>query len=279
MHVTVLIPTHDNGPVIGEAIASVQAQTLSDWELMVVADGAPPETLSVVRALAESDRRIRLFEFPKGERHGEASRHLALAEATGEAVCYLGDDDLWLPDHLETMVPMLATHDFAHTRSARMDRYCAVYAKSDRIEKRAVRERMSVGRYNTTSPSVVGHRMDAYRRLPEGWAPAPPDVPTDLHMWRKWIAADVRFTSSERITLLKFKHSRRRDRTMEEALTEAAFWRKLFEDPAMWEALRQLVPDDDTSLALVDVLNHARRAKEPGNGLSGVFARLRRLLD
>ena len=41
-----------------------------------------------------------MFDFPKGDRHGEAHRHAALAEARGELVAHICDDDLWFPEHL-----------------------------------------------------------------------------------------------------------------------------------------------------------------------------------
>ena len=56
-----------------------------------------------------------LVRQPKGPRHGELHRHAALQEARGEIVCYLCDDDLWLPDHVERMRALLEEHDFAYT--------------------------------------------------------------------------------------------------------------------------------------------------------------------
>ena len=61
-----------------------------------------------------ADPRVRFFDLPKGERHGERNRHLALAEAAGRIVCYLSDDDLLLPRHVATMLELLEGADFAH---------------------------------------------------------------------------------------------------------------------------------------------------------------------
>ena len=57
--------------------------------------------------LTAADPRVRWFDNPKGPRHGELHRHAALQEARGEIVCYLCDDDLWLPDHVERMRALL----------------------------------------------------------------------------------------------------------------------------------------------------------------------------
>lgn len=261
MRFTVLIPTHDNGPVVRVAIDSVQRQTVEDWELFVVCDGAPPETVAAVEEAAEQDERIRSFVFPKGERHGEVSRHAALAHATGESVCYLSDDDFWFPDHLETMAGCLADHDFAHTRHTLVHPDYALIAYRGDLREPNVRQRMANQRFNRFGPSAAGHRLDAYRRLSVGWAPAPPDIWTDLHMWRKWLSADMRFTAVPVTTGLHLAKARRPGRKPEAALAEARYWSLVFEDPFMRQALRDLLPDDETPLPLADVTMRARRTR------------------
>ena len=112
---TVLIPTHDHADLLFWSVASVQAQTRQDFELFIVGDGVPDRTREMAAALRRQDGRIRFFDNPKGPRNGEIHRHQALQQATGELICYQCDDDLWLPDHLETLEGLLAEHDLAHT--------------------------------------------------------------------------------------------------------------------------------------------------------------------
>ncbi|WP_332688176.1 aldehyde dehydrogenase family protein, partial [Devosia sp.] len=52
----------------------------------VVGDGASAETRDIVEEFAHNDPRIRYFDFSKGQRHGEAHRHIVLQEARGEIV-------------------------------------------------------------------------------------------------------------------------------------------------------------------------------------------------
>src|SRR5262245_53977918 len=101
---TVLIPTFDHADTILRAIASVRQQSEPDFELFVVGDGAPQRTRDIMAGLCAEDRRIRFFDNTKGEANGERHRHAALQQAQGEIVCYLGDDDLWLPHHLAVML-------------------------------------------------------------------------------------------------------------------------------------------------------------------------------
>jgi GalNAc5-diNAcBac-PP-undecaprenol beta-1,3-glucosyltransferase len=256
---TILIPTHDHGAVIATAINSVREQTHKDWELYIVADGAPAAALAAVDSAVGDDPRIRVFRFAKGERHGEAWRHEVLQQATGEAVCYLGDDDFWFPDHLEHMQPMLESADFAHTRQTIIWPSYEVNGPLNDIADEATRERMLHTRFNYFGPSVSGHRLDAYKRLPIGWSPAPTDLWTDLHMWRKWIAAEgVRFRSSYSVTTAHLPRSLRPGQDDHDALLENAFWREVFRDPDMRQALKEIMSGGDTKFPFALVVERAR---------------------
>ena len=259
MRFTVLIPTFDHGIVIRSAIDSVLEQTVGDFEIFVVCDGSPPETHAVLADYAERDGRIRAFKFEKGAVHGEASRHEALEEATGVAVAYLSDDDFWFPDHLATMGELLADADFANTRQAQTSPdYLVMGEAAGDLNNADTRARMTTTRYNFFGPTVAAHRLDAYRRLPVGWSPAPEGVWSDLHMWRKWIAADgVRFRSSMKVTSLHLPSSGRVGQTRETKLNENMFWREAFRDPFMREALRAVIPPDRTKIPLANVASRA----------------------
>lgn len=114
---TVLMPTHYRAGIIGLAIQSVLAQTESDFELLVVGDGAEPGTAEAV--LAFDDPRVRWFDFPKAPNFGYANRNLALQQARGELVAFAADDDLMLPDHLELLGAAFADPavQWAHSRA------------------------------------------------------------------------------------------------------------------------------------------------------------------
>ncbi len=112
---TVVIPTHDHGPLLNYSIGSVLAQTVRDIEVFVIGDGVPDVTRTLIRRMMDADARIRFWDHPKGQRLGEVYRHIALAEARGRIVCYLSDDDLWLPNHIENVGHLLENADWAHS--------------------------------------------------------------------------------------------------------------------------------------------------------------------
>lgn len=98
---SVIMPAHNTSPWIGEAIASVLAQTRPDFELLVIDDGSTDDTAGVVRRLT-SDPRVRLLQMPARSGAG-AARNVAFARARAPYVCMLDSDDLWLPAYLETV--------------------------------------------------------------------------------------------------------------------------------------------------------------------------------
>jgi len=94
--VTVVIPTFNRWPLVGEAVESVFAQSYSDFELIVVDDGSTDETQ---QELAKFRSRLRLFVKARGG--VAAARNFGVSRAAGRYVAFLDSDDLWRPKKLE----------------------------------------------------------------------------------------------------------------------------------------------------------------------------------
>jgi hypothetical protein len=104
--VTVLVPTFNRRRYLGGALASILAQTYTDFEAIVVNDGGEPVD-DVVHALDDP----RLVFIDRRENRGKAaSLNEALARARGRYVAYLDDDDHYYPHHLERLVGALEAH-------------------------------------------------------------------------------------------------------------------------------------------------------------------------
>jgi GalNAc5-diNAcBac-PP-undecaprenol beta-1,3-glucosyltransferase len=221
---TVLIPTHDHGPTLPHSVASALAQTVKDIEIFIVADGVPEPMRDVVGSVARSDSRIRLFEHPKAPRHGEILRHEAIREASGHAVCYLSDDDLWLPDHVETILSLLETCDFANALPLYWDREHGLGSWTVDLTADYFRQLILSGT-NRIPLSCAAHTVAMYRRLPHGWRTTPAGTPTDLYMWQQFLAdPGCRARSAARPTVLCFPAPTRKSMSAAERAQELAEW-------------------------------------------------------
>ncbi|MEV0623723.1 glycosyltransferase family 2 protein [Nonomuraea sp. NPDC050404] len=120
MKFSVICPTYNRGPAIAATIESVAAQSLRDWELLVVSDASDDGTDDVVAGYARADGRIRLI---RTHRHGHPSgpRNIGLAEARGENIAYLDHDDRWAPGHLAVLARALEGERFAATGATRVN--------------------------------------------------------------------------------------------------------------------------------------------------------------
>ncbi len=103
--VSVIIPTHNRAALLGEAVASVRAQTYTDWEIVIVDDGSEPP-VDAAALHAELGERIRLVRNQQPMRLAYA-RDQGVRAASGDMVTHLEDDDLLAPDALERGVNAL----------------------------------------------------------------------------------------------------------------------------------------------------------------------------
>ncbi|WP_168200838.1 glycosyltransferase family 2 protein [Allokutzneria sp. NRRL B-24872] len=124
--VSVVVPTKDRPACLAAALESVAAQTLCDpgsahrVEVVVVNDGGA--SVEDVVADAGLDD-VRLIESPTSHGHASA-RNTGIEAATGRYLAFLDDDDLHLPEHLESAVAALsgAGADLVHAHCLTSER-------------------------------------------------------------------------------------------------------------------------------------------------------------
>lgn len=98
--VSIIMPAYNAQDYIGEAIRSVQDQTVTDWQLFVIDDGSKDGTCRIVAELAQMDSRIHLL--PNEKNMGTArTRNRGLELCRSRYVAFLDSDDIWYPQKLE----------------------------------------------------------------------------------------------------------------------------------------------------------------------------------
>ena len=102
---SVLVPAYGVAHLVGEALRSLQAQSRSDWEAIVVDDGAPDDVEGALRPFAD-DHRIRLLKTDNGGLSVARNRSAALARAPW--ISLLDGDDVYEPTYVETMAAAAA---------------------------------------------------------------------------------------------------------------------------------------------------------------------------
>jgi glycosyltransferase involved in cell wall biosynthesis len=193
---TVMMPAYQSNATIRESVESVIAQTIEDWELIVVDDHSPESTAD---ALADvDDPRIGIVRHTRN-RNTSGARNTALGAARAPLVSQLDADDLWEPDYLESILPCF-----------RDPRIGLAYSNT-RIIGHPAGHHDYIG-----DPSV--HPMDTFPKFAEQCpVPAPTATirteaarrvggyaewiwsATDYHMYAKLIAAGWRFAYVHRM--------------------------------------------------------------------------------
>ena len=226
--VSIIMPVRNRPVVVLEAFRSVQNQTLSDWELIVVDDGSTDSTPEVLREQAALDPRVRVIERPVSG-GASAARGEALDAARGHYVAFLDSDDTWEPSFLRLAVAAMhgqglrAAHAVAEVVSANEHAYLAFEGDFDDLMI-----------YNHINMNVLVAEIELLRDV-GGFDPT----------FRRWIDHDValRLARATPLTLLPFIGSRHDDSDLiadRITLTESDNWQfaALGKNLVDWTAVR-----------------------------------------
>ncbi len=120
--ISVVIPAYNAAWSLADTLASVRAQTLSDFEVIIVDDGSTDGTAALIRRFAVRDPRIKVV---RQRNVGlAAARNAGFRQARGDYVAFLDSDDIWHPDYLRIVSQALdetPEAPFAYAYSFRFD--------------------------------------------------------------------------------------------------------------------------------------------------------------
>jgi hypothetical protein len=206
---SVLIPIHDKPTTLPLTVDTVLRQSVQDLEVLLIGDGVTDQVRDVVAGLVASDPRVRFLDFPKGPHHGERYRHDAILAAESDAIFYLCDDDLLLPDHVADLLDLLETHDLVQCLNGfvRADGQVWLYA-ADLADPDCVAMHLREDvRFNAVSITGTAHTRAAYLRISR-WDTTPSGQWPDHWQFRKVMGLpDFRGATSGRMTALQFPTS------------------------------------------------------------------------
>jgi glycosyltransferase involved in cell wall biosynthesis len=204
-HVLVVIPVRDRALMVGEAIASVVAQTYRDFALVVVDDGSTDDSAVVAEtALAGAPVGSRVLRQPA--RGVAAARNAGAGAGDSEWIAFLDSDDLWLPGKLGRQMTWLAarpSYRIAQTEERWIDagghrnprRW---HEKEERLFRRSL-ERCLV------SPSAVAMRRDLWQET-SGFDETFP-ICEDYELWLRVTLHEPVGLVPERLTVKRGGHA------------------------------------------------------------------------
>lgn len=251
---SVLIPAHDKPTTLPLTVDTVLRQSVEDLEVIVIGDGVTDGVREVVGELVRGDERVRFLDFPKGPHHGERYRHDAVLAARSDAIFYLCDDDLLLPDHVRDLLALLEDHTLVQS----LNGYCRVdggveFFVGDLGDPDSVGLLLDESlQHNFVSITGTAHSKAFYERADVAWDTTPAGRWPDHHQFARLIAhPEFRGATSTRMTALQLPTSEegRDGWTDAERAAELARWHALVTGP---DAQARI--DEQVAAALVPAL-------------------------
>ena len=131
--VSIIIPSYNSEKFISETILSIQNQTYTNWEIILVDDCSTDGTIAIIEKFSKDDPRIQWFQLPQNSGTGIA-RTRAITEAKGRYIAFLDADDLWKPEKLQKQIDFLVSKNIPFTFSA----YDCIDEQGNSLYKRVV---------------------------------------------------------------------------------------------------------------------------------------------
>lgn len=105
--VSVIMPAYGGAATIKDSLDSALAQTYSNYEIIVVDDASPDNTVEIVESYGDA---VKLIRREKNSGICEVARSEGIAAAEGDYCAFLDQDDLWEPEKLEKQVAFMEAH-------------------------------------------------------------------------------------------------------------------------------------------------------------------------
>jgi len=245
---SVLVPTHNRAETLRLAVASALAQTVSDVEVIIIGDGVTDPVRAAANELVNSDTRVVFLDRPKSAHHGEEYRHEAIVMARSNAIFYLCDDDLLMPDHVDDLLLLLKECNFVQSLNGFVGASGDIgFYPADLSDPTTIALHLEVDKpyfYNSVSLTGTDHARDFYLELDSPWESTPPGRWPDHYQWCKmFLSPELKAATSKRMTALQFPTGSdgRDTQSEQERLTELRRWASVVASPHGQAEIDELV--------------------------------------
>lgn len=200
MKVSVVTATHKRHDLLIRTMKSLEAQTFTDWEHIIVADGRDADLQNVVRAHAGPAYNYRLGELGRNwhtatgkVNYGGAPRLMGTYLAAGDYIAYLDDDNEFFPNHLTDLVFKIEEgYDFVYGMAE-------IVRQDKSFERHLGDGQLEFGNIDT---SMVMHRWDLV--IKENWNPRF-GFGDDWDVFDRWIKGGAKVGFVPKVTLRYYR--------------------------------------------------------------------------
>ncbi|MBD2740587.1 glycosyltransferase family A protein [Coleofasciculus sp. FACHB-1120] len=193
--VSIIMPTYNGGKLIQSALLSIQAQTYTAWEVIVVEDASKDQTEEIVQEFARlvGEHKVKYIRHSQNQ-GASVTRNTAMKQAQGKYLAFLDHDDLWKENHLETAVNKLESsgcdliYSTVEMFANRTNKTLGFWGPSQQDIENFPGSLLA---RNYITPSVVVMRSS----IPEKVGHFDPNIkgPEDLDYWLRIAAAGFKF--------------------------------------------------------------------------------------
>lgn len=231
---SVAIPTHDRRETALLAAQSALRQTRPPVRVILLCDGCTDGTADAARAIG--DPRLVAIDLPKASGYGYEHRNVALERAGSDAILWLADDDLLLPDHLERLGERWDDGDVDLVTAP-----AALVRPDDTLrwigeDWGAPWSRAMLSRRNSNVMASVSVGVDLARRA-GGWDGSV-ERGGDWDLWKRALDAGARAATTGVVTVLHFRAAGR-EQSWADRVRQNTAWLERLDDERELTALRR----------------------------------------
>lgn len=106
---SIIVPIYNSEKFLSKCVDSLLAQSLPDFEILLINDGSNDGSLALCNNYAQTDSRIKVYDKPNGG--VSSARNYGIEHATGEYIMFVDSDDWLAPDALALCMPYLPEYD------------------------------------------------------------------------------------------------------------------------------------------------------------------------